>query len=263
MRDLESLTRHLARPAVHVVTRTVPSRSHFGGVPELPAGVEWPAWSHGRLAFLARIELSELQGAHRIPWLPASGSLLFFYDVEKQPWGFDPKDRGGAAVIYAPDVGRRSERRFVPMNGDDGIAFRYVDFTKIESLPSWNNDAIRALSLSDEEHEAYMDEQLAPFKDAPKHQVAGYPTPIQNDTMEFECQVVSHGIYLGDSADWESPRARALEAGARDWRLLLQLDTDEDLGVMWGDGGTIYFWIREADAAARRFDQSWLILQCS
>jgi uncharacterized protein YwqG len=67
----------------------------------------------------------------------------------------------------------------------------------------------------------------------------------------------------GDPAGYEGPRARALQAGARDWRLLLQLDTDEDLGVMWGDAGTIYFWIREADAAACRFDQSWVILQCS
>ena len=32
--------------------------------------------------------------------------------------------------------------------------------------------------------------------------------------------------------------------------------------VMWGDAGIIYFWIRESDARARRFDASWVILQC-
>jgi uncharacterized protein YwqG len=32
--------------------------------------------------------------------------------------------------------------------------------------------------------------------------------------------------------------------------------------VMWGDGGVLYFWIREADARARRFDQAWVVLQC-
>ena len=31
---------------------------------------------------------------------------------------------------------------------------------------------------------------------------------------------------------------------------------------MWGDFGMIYFWIRESDARAGRFDNAWLILQC-
>jgi len=31
---------------------------------------------------------------------------------------------------------------------------------------------------------------------------------------------------------------------------------------MWGDGGTIYYWV-EADAARTgQFDNTWLILQC-
>ena len=32
---------------------------------------------------------------------------------------------------------------------------------------------------------------------------------------------------------------------------------------MWGDVGRLYFWIRDADLRARRFDATWLILQCS
>ena len=56
---------------------------------------------------------------------------------------------------------------------------------------------------------------------------------------------------------------RRLAPGEKDWRLLLQVDTDEQLGLMWGDCGLIYFWIREQDAAARRFDRAWVILQCS
>ena len=54
------------------------------------------------------------------------------------------------------------------MNGDDGITFRYVGFTKIESLPSGGNEAIRALSLSEAEDEAYMNLQLAPFEGSPQ-----------------------------------------------------------------------------------------------
>src|SRR5262245_3485972 len=106
MRDVASLTRHLARPAIHVLKCGAPTRSHFGGIPDLPKDVPWPAWRRGKLAFLARIALTELRLAHSVPWLPQSGALLFFYDIENEPWGFDPGDRGGAKVLFLPDVGR-------------------------------------------------------------------------------------------------------------------------------------------------------------
>jgi uncharacterized protein YwqG len=54
-----------------------------------------------------------------------------------------------------------------------------------------------------------------------------------------------------------------LEPGAKDWKLLLQLASDEDTEMMWGDGGTLYFWIREADLPDRDFSKVWIILQCS
>ena len=32
-----------------------------------------------------------------------------------------------------------------------------------------------------------------------------------------------------------------LKAGAAEWQLLLQLDTEDDTGWMWRDVGTLYF----------------------
>jgi uncharacterized protein YwqG len=31
---------------------------------------------------------------------------------------------------------------------------------------------------------------------------------------------------------------------------------------MWGDTGTIYYWIRRQDLLTARFDQAWMIFQC-
>ena len=58
-------------------------------------------------------------------------------------------------------------------------------------------------------------------------------------------------------------RTEALPKGRLEWRLLLQFDSDDDLGIMWGDCGMIYFWIRESDIQAKLFNESWTILQCS
>ncbi|WP_457356551.1 DUF1963 domain-containing protein [Roseateles sp. P5_D6] len=33
-------------------------------------------------------------------------------------------------------------------------------------------------------------------------------------------------------------------------------------GVMWGDAGTLYSWVREAPAREGKFQDAWLVLQC-
>ena len=48
----------------------------------------------------------------------------------------------------------------------------------------------------------------------------------------------------------------------KDWRLLLQIDSDENCEMMWGDVGRIYFWIKTEDLKNRDFEKVWLILQC-
>jgi uncharacterized protein YwqG len=80
--------------------------------------------------------------------------------------------------------------------------------------------------------------------------------------MRLECQLVTNGIYCGNSSGYRDPRAKVLEPGATDWRLLLQLDSDDRVGWMWGDVGRVYFWAIQQDIAACDFDKSWAILQC-
>jgi uncharacterized protein YwqG len=263
-RDVRALTHSFAVPAVHVVTTDAPVRSHWGGAPALPVGFSWPRKDGNPLGFLARVQLGELHAALPIDWLPRSGALLFFYDMERQPWGFDPGDRGGSAVVHVADDDSQAGGSVhgVTSSGDTALPHRRLAFRRLQSFPSGERAPVAALDLTEGENERYSELRDAQFEGAPQHQIGGFPSPVQSDEMELECQLVSHGLYCGDPSGYADPRAAELGRRAADWRLLLQLDSDDDLDVMWGDVGKIYFWIREQDARAHSFDRAWLVLQC-
>lgn len=79
--------------------------------------------------------------------------------------------------------------------------------------------------------------------------------------MLLECQLHSHALDWKDYAA-KKPQALELAARATDWRLLLQIDSDDAANMMWGDVGRIYFWIRREDLERRDFNHTWLVMQC-
>jgi uncharacterized protein YwqG len=254
-RDVAELVAPLSKPAAQLVKTPGPSRSFLGGPPLLPTGVAWPSKDGKALTFLACLDLESLRAVLPLDWLPSTGRLLFFYDVDAQPWGFDPKDRGAWAVLHITEPPGPPGATAAP-----ALPQQFVTFRAIVSYPSWERPDVSALGLSDREAEVLIDLGSSVYGDSARHQVGGFPEAIQSDAMEYECQMVSNGLYLGDATP--PPGAKALEPGAKDWRLLFQMDGDDELGVMWGDAGMIYFWIREQDARDGRFEKVHLVLQC-
>jgi len=53
----------------------------------------------------------------------------------------------------------------------------------------------------------------------------------------------------------------SLRRAAREWRLLLQIDSDPALGMNWADGGCLYIFIRARDAKRGDFSKTVTILQ--
>lgn len=264
VRDVRELLAPLAVPAVHIDKTDLPSLSYFGGEPNLPTDVSWPELRGVRLGFLARLSLSEIHQVCPLPWLPSSGALVVFYDMVNQPWGFDPKDRGSSTVLLVPDLQQSVE---LIDSGPDGtnspFPRRNIAFRKIQVFPGSERPEVRELELSDAEFDAMTELEVVVFHSKPKHQISGFPSPVQGDEMELECQLVTNGLYCGDSSGYKNPRAETLKHGATQWKLLLQLDSDDDLGVMWGDAGTVYFWVEEQAARNGDFSNVWQILQCS
>ena len=241
--------------------------SRFGGMPDIPTDFEWVLREDIPLSFLAQINCADLQGFTSAKNLPSSGMLYFFYDAIEQPWGFDPSDRGSSAIIYHP-----STENLIPStlpegaDIDNGWLFPAyaVQFREILSLPNYDSQAFEQLSISQNSVDDYVnlivDVNELMAANEPIHQMLGHSSNIQGD-MQLECQLILHGINYGDG--YSESIAKDLEAGASDWLLLLQLDSDDDLGMMWGDMGMLYFWIQESSLQSKRFDEAWTILQCS
>ncbi|NGZ77684.1 YwqG family protein [Saccharibacillus alkalitolerans] len=239
-------------------------RSKIGGRPDLPGGTEWPLQGGRPLTFIAQIRLED------VPWktdlLPQKGLLSFFYDAADQPWGYDPQHAGGWKVLYAADADLL-QRRSAPEGTEHDGDFEplNVEFSVQTTLPHWNTLAVRRMELTGDEIDLYIKlmEQITDHNAPgfPIHRLMGWPDQVQGE-MQLECQLVTHGIYCGNPIGYRDPRRQELEPGAEGWKLLLQIDSEDDIGMTWGDFGMIYFWIREDDLAKGDFDKVWVVLQC-
>lgn len=235
----------LARPSIRLQPTGAAAATRFGGLPDLPVGVEWPRRDGVPLEFLAQLDLGELAPLDLDGALPAAGRLYVFYDAEAQPWG----ERGQEAawrVIYgeassgfrpaAPPAGLRRTFTGVPLAAS-------IDVT----LPDYEEAEIDALKLADAQNDAYYElrEEVGQMNVGvgTRHRVLGHPDAIQGSVAADVVTATGRGP-------------------AEAWRLLLQIDSDDGPGWMWGDAGSLYLMIHADDLRARRFDRVWLVLQC-
>lgn len=252
-----------AKPAVYLGQGEGRFACRLGGMPRLPASAAWPDRKGRPISFIAELDLAAVKAVGGQEWLPSSGFLHLFYDAEEQPWGFDPADRDGWKIVQSTEfvetavqipAGLSAEAVFQPLQLAGRSGMTYPTPERLDLSPvvgeSFDFGPVEQLLHPDLNH-------------FPRHQVGGYPAPIQNDGMELESQLAFHGIFVGGPEGYSDGRVAALEPGAADWRLLLQIDSDDDAGMMWGDVGMLYVWVREQDARAGDFSNPWIVLQCS
>lgn len=251
--------------------------TRFGGRPDVPPGFVWPTFEGKRfdgevkvrpLTFIAQFDCGELAPFDSERLLPDHGLLSFFYDADVQPWGYDPKDKGGARVFWFEDLSVLSPAEF-PAEMEDYCKFPMVRVAAAQALShpgpedffsgNWED-----ASKNEDEFEAAR-EELGGGDPGVCSKLLGWPDVIQN-SMAVECDMVTQGYYLGSGWNDIPPnvRKRAEESAIDRWQLLFQLDTVEtgDFCLMFGDSGRIYFYILKEDLLERRFDRAWLILQC-
>jgi hypothetical protein len=227
-----------ARPGEPVVAR-------LGGAPRLPADTPWPEWpGTGPLAYIGEVRCGAVDQSRLDIALPASGRLLFFYFDGSYDDGVEiviysePETAAGARVVYVPDGAAVVERQApegVQVYAEGGYAGHPM-FT----APGWDHPLVSAAfpDVRDDHPvsaDAFVD-ALDALSAGLRHQLGGHAVPVQGP-VEWEVA----GFALG-----EGQEAAAYEAEAEQWTLLLQVDSDDDLGMMWGDAGMLY-WLARRD----------------
>jgi uncharacterized protein YwqG len=259
-------------------------------MPDLPAGFDWPL-SEGRpMAHIAQLRLADVtehdvtgpDGAKR---LPERGWLCFFFDATndhpfadhmadvERPW----------RVVYFDEDASLLETTEPPPPRNEHNEFRVcsVGFDAELTLPSFGSAALVNLQLDEEHREDYEDlvfslharPPMPGWRDSsalrrwigqirhwwlgdPIHRMLGYPEHFQIDPCA-DWERMAHHQAVG-----QAPTNKLLRE-ARDWRLLLQVDTYRDgPDWLWGDNGTFYFGIQAEDLAARNFDAVQWTIEC-
>jgi uncharacterized protein YwqG len=138
---------------------------------------------------------------------------------------------------------------------------RHIAFEPHVSIPSldWLDVDIAGANLSEAELDELAILPDEPFGDELQHRIGGYPSEIQNGCLRIEAERMSRGLAPPDGQTGVAP---AIDRASRQWRLLMQIDTDPDLGTRFGDGGRLYVFIRERDARAGDFSKTVTIFQC-
>lgn len=233
--------------------------SKIGGKPELPSSSQWPKDTNGKsLSFIGQINFSEIKH-YNLGNIPKSGLVSFFYSGTQEAWGFDPKDKDSFKIVYHTEVNNIIRHEF-PIDLDQHSQFKStrIEFKESVSLPNWEDERVGDV-LNDTEMDNYIDiwgeEDFI-------NKLLGYSNNVQGQ-MELDCELVTNGIYLGDATAYNTPQAKELEKNTNDWTLLLQVDSDQEkTGMMWGDSGRLYFWMKSKNLENGKFDNGWCILQC-
>ncbi|MFM8820870.1 MAG: DUF1963 domain-containing protein [Phenylobacterium sp.] len=244
-----------ARPCLHLIPGGG-GRTRFGGEPVITG--DWPRFGGRPMAHLARMDLAEIRAAGGPDWLPAEGRLHVFLDMGVQAQDFEPEQPGACIVRWetvdapplSPPADLKPRSRIAPFPLTFQSRISHADERVDIDWKRLTRDEERTLDAA----------ILGFLSPEPAHQIGGYPGNLQGDVMEIQCAAASaRGGDIRNLGD-EDPTPADF-AAARDWRLLLQVDSDPAAGFDWIQNGRLYFWVHEAEARAGDFSGVFVLAQ--
>lgn len=277
--DLEKFEKqilNLTKPAIQILREkadedSIPiGGSKLGGNPDLPEDFEWQYYEGRPLTFMGQFKLSELHPYDEENLLPDTGILYYFYDADTAPWG-EVEHKGGWQVYYIEDENtplvRTTHPRAEGINDViDSLSVHRVSYTSVLTLPliyDWEFEDKGFAGITDDESDNYWELVLESGIE-PAHQVAGYEVAIQGDVREYVVRGVQNIPEKHDPVTnlLDPEQLRYVQAESKKWQFLFQIDSDDDLDIIWGDAGRLYICIPKTDLQERNFDECWTIMQC-
>jgi len=210
-------------------------QSKLGGLPYMPKGSEYPTDSKGNPLFLlAQInfaQVPELEG------LPQEG-ILQFYIADGDNYGLDfdnPTQQDRFRVLYFPNVSKSEadlvtdfsflpQPKFFPLLNGSSCALEFAENAMPVNIEDFQFDTFMGenfFAQFGEKEEEIIREYLDEFK-ADGHRIGGYAYFTQEDPRQYF-------------------------AGGEEYRLLLQIDTDSNIDLIWGDNGVGHFFMTQTD----------------
>lgn len=206
-----------------------------GGMPDLPDGVEWPQTEETDepMPFVLQVNLADVAPFDVEGVLPKAGLLSIFFYTEDEDSGEEGR------ILYFPDPlpalkrqkapgGLDAEKRYRPVPLKASLEWTLAsDILLDEDFESWfelRNRIIEAQGFDDGNGDIF--------------QLLGHPLFVQSYEMRKK-----ESLFLEIYPDYE-----AVE------------DDPRTTGMMWGDGGQVYFIMKTADLKAHAFDRLSVIL---
>ena len=241
------------------------SQSHFQGLPQLEAGCSWPMSDQKPLTLVACLYLSEMAAARDYPVdFPRSGVLNLFFTEDlffgnRQRPG---QRNDGCRLVYSKEPGttvvppsKIEVRDPVPisiMEGgpvQDGYAVVGSRRHRFGGLPEW----IHAIDRHIPNLTLHLDSGR-----------------FMNDPVVIaelkRADVTPQDMRLRHSQTAKQLDAKGVDPaifgrGVERWRLLLQIDSDNDLGFSWVDEGRLYIFIPESSLITQQFEDAQAVVE--
>lgn len=242
--------------SVETVSHSEYGLTHFGGVPDVPAGFEWPQYTDKEidetysLDFVVQFDCEELKKYDLENIIPEKGLLSVFYDLEGQPCEGESNDKGCIRVFWFEDIHELKPAK-LPEDIDKAMPCFSMNLDREDSYLSWEDYKIIYGEMNKRERMEYCSKlsDLGYNQESKKSKLLGYPDVIQNSMLE-ELQN-------------EYTKNRDTIKNFDEWALLLQLSSlqCDDFELLFGDCGKLFLYIRKKDLLEKNFDNIHVILQ--
>lgn len=196
--------------------------SHFGGDPYFEKGEFWPKNNKNQnLSFVFQIFNSK---DFELP--KNIGLIQFYYDYEEFPW--DTSSDGWLVKIYKKIDNENSI--FIPKPEElEESKFCQIKFKNVKSLPDWDG----------------IDTYLSDFGNLDIFKNHEDPWDLYEQIVSNLIGEQDYQSQLGGYPKWVQGESTPEDKNGGLMKLLFQIDSEEEAGLMWGDVGVIYVFYDE------------------